>query len=83
MRGLLATKKRVNTKEKVNKGWRGHTEDRLGPISDAFHEWVNGHQGQGGGSQEEAGMGDEVGLGEFLAIGFGEQKVRTYLYQFN
>ena len=28
-------------------------------------------------------MGDGVGLGEFPAIGFGEKKVRTYLYQFN
>ena len=28
----------------------------MGPVGHAFHEWVNGHQGQRGGSQEDAGI---------------------------
>jgi hypothetical protein len=32
------------------------TEDRLGPVSDTFHEWVSYHQGQRGGAQEDAAI---------------------------
>lgn len=33
---------------------RGRTEDRLGPVSDTFHEWVSYHQGQRRRAQEDA-----------------------------
>ena len=41
------------------------TEDSLGPVSDAFHERVSGHQGQRGRAEEDAAVVKGVGVIRF------------------
>ena len=46
------------------KKWR-RTEDSLGPVSDAFHERVSGHQGQRGGTEKDTAVVKGVGVMRF------------------
>ena len=50
------------------------TEDCLGPVGDAFHERVSGHQGQRGGAQEDAAIrkGRRGGSSDLVSSLFGQ-----------
>jgi hypothetical protein len=61
------------------------TEDRLGPVSDTFHEWVGYHQRQRRGAQEDAAIRARYSIACVCELSpssfFPSGEVHTHLYQ--